>query len=502
MKLALQKFRQRTVPVLLPVVLTGFIGAILVATIYWTRFDLTWIAFLGGVLFAAVLAMASQASRAEWVVARRTAQLERIRKQLAEEVARSRTATEGMRIADTRLRLLSDALPVLVLFVTRDERLHYHNRAVEEKTGLPAERIEGRPLREVVGNDAYLAIAPHIVLALSGKVADYELAWDSPGSASPVYSARHVPYPPGDPQPHGFYLLLSPLALQSQESEPVPEPAGGPITVSGERGELLYLRTIADDLLGWDDPRVQLERALQENQFLLFAQEIRPLKSDLPDSRCVEILLRLQEEEDNMLPPGGFIPVAERYGMMEDLDRWVVRSVLSWCARKQRADAAWRIPVFGVNLSEAAVISAEFANYVREEVGRSGCPPRSLCFEVEEREVIRHHGRVQRLMAALRPAGCRFTLDAFGSVKPSFSHLKGLKFDFIKVDGVIIQNILRDPSELAKMKAINTVCRKIGTRTIAEFVENDETLEKLRALGTDYAQGFGIARPGPIDQVR
>jgi EAL domain-containing protein (putative c-di-GMP-specific phosphodiesterase class I) len=502
MKLALQKFRKRTVPILLPVVLTGFIGAILVATIYWTHFDLTWIAFLGGVLFAAVLAMASQASRAEWLIARRTAQLERVRKQLAEEVARSRNAAEAMRIADARLRLVSDAVPSLVLFVSRDERCHYYNRAIMEKTRLSPENIEGQPLREIVGNDAYLGIVPHIADALSGKVVDYELTWDSPGVASPVYSARHVPYPAGEPQPHGFYLLLNPVALQAQEVASAAESALGPVTISGEGGQTLYLRSITDELLGWDDPRAKLERALKENQFLLFAQEIRALKNALPDPYCFEILLRLREEEDNLLPPGGFIPVAERYGMMEDVDRWVVRNLLFWCAQKQRADSAWRAPVCGVNLSEAAVTSAEFAHYVREELERSASLARALCFEIDEREVIGHHARVQQLMAALRPAGCRFTLDAFGSVKPSFSHLKGLKFDFIKVDGVIIQNILRNPAELAKVKAINTVCRKIGTRTIAEFVENDETLEKVRALGTDYAQGFGIARPGPIDQVR
>jgi EAL domain-containing protein (putative c-di-GMP-specific phosphodiesterase class I) len=108
---------------------------------------------------------------------------------------------------------------------------------------------------------------------------------------------------------------------------------------------------------------------------------------------------------------------------------------------------------------------------------------------------------VQRFINALKPMGCRFTADAFGSVKTSFTHLKGLALDFIKIDGVIIQNLLRDPAALAKARAICTVCGKVGLATIAEFVESDETLAKLREIGIDYAQGFGIARPEPLDRM-
>src|SRR5262249_41597312 len=113
-------------------------------------------------------------------------------------------------------------------------------------------------------------------------------------------------------------------------------------------------------------------------------------------------------------------------------------------------------------------------------------------------DVLTRHNDVERLMAALKPAGCRFTIDAFGATKVSFTHLKGLPLDFIKIDGVIIQNILRNPSELAKVRAIASACNKIGVRTIPEFVETKEVLNKLRESGVDYVQGFGIARPGPL----
>jgi EAL domain-containing protein (putative c-di-GMP-specific phosphodiesterase class I)/PAS domain-containing protein len=505
MKLLPNFLRPRWVSAAITIVSAGVLSAGLTATIYWTQFDPKWIAFLGGVLMAAVVAMATQASKAQWLATRRTKQLDRIRAQLGQETARSRNATEAARIAESRMRLLADALPSMILFVDRDERCRYHNRAVEHRTGLTAEQISGRPLHEVLGN-AYALIAPHISETLEGKPAAYEFAWT--GTALPeTYAARHVPYPPEESPPRGFYLLLTVTALHPpartasslQYTDPTAD-AGG-VSIAGEGGQTIYMRSIADQLTGWDEPRAKLEYALKENQFLLFAQKILPLKRGLPDPLCYEILLRLREEEDNLLPPGGFIPVAERYGMMEEIDRWVVRNLIAWCVERKRADSAWRVPLFCVNLSEAAVCSPDFARFVSQELRQHDFNARALCFEIGEPEIISQHAHVQRFVNALKPLGCRFTVDAFGSVKVSFSHLKGLAVDFLKIDGVIIQNILRDPATLAKMRAINTVCGKVGLRTIAEFVETDETLEKLREVGVDYVQGFGIARPEPIDKL-
>jgi EAL domain-containing protein (putative c-di-GMP-specific phosphodiesterase class I)/PAS domain-containing protein len=505
MKLLPNFLRARWVSAALSVVFTGVLGAGLTATIYWTLFDPKWIAFLGGVLMAAVVAMATQASKAQWLATRRTKQLDRIRAQLAQETARNRTSTEAARIAESRMRLLADALPSMILFVDRDERCRYHNRAVEHRTGLSAEQISGRPLHEVLGN-AYPHIAPHIGETLRGKPAAYEFAWT--GTALPeTYAARHVPYPPEESPPRGFYLLLTvtalhPLAKSAPSLQPTdPATDAGGVVIAGEGGQTIYMRSIADLLMGWDEPRAKLEYALKGNQFLLFAQKILPLKRELPDPLCYEILLRLREEEDQLLPPGGFIPIAERYGMMEELDRWVVRNLIAWCRERKRGDSAWRVPLFCVNLSEAAVCSLDFARFVNDDLRQHDFNARSLCFEIGEPEIIAQHAHVQRFINALKPLGCRFTVDAFGSVKVSFSHLKGLAVDFLKIDGVIIQNILRDPAALAKTRAINTVCGKVRLRSVAEFVETGETLEKLREVGVDYVQGFGVARPEPISKL-
>ncbi len=507
-ELVLIFLRRRSVRTLLSLGLPLVLGALLIATIQLTLFDLQWLAFLGGILFAAVLAMASQTSKAEWLILRRTRQLDRMREQLAQAISRSHHAEETQHMVETRMRLLSDTLPIPVFYVDRDLRCRYHNPAARELSGQPDDQINGQPLRDIV-RSAHPLMQPHFEQTLAGKTADYAVAWPDKNGTSTRCTVRQIPYmPEGEPQPIGFYIMIVRTTTEPATAPPAPivapqktEHDAGMDDHTNAGGEALYLHSITDQLMGWDDPRSKLVRALAENQFLLFSQKILALKNNTTDLACHEILLRLQEEEDHLLPPGGFIPIAERYGMMEEIDRWVVHNLISWCLNKRNNQPGWQIPLFCVNLSERTPNNPEFAKFVHQEVRRSGFPARALCFEISEMETINNHDAVRNFIAALKPAGFRFTIDAFGSAKVSFTHLKGLPVDFIKIDGVIIQNMFKTPADMAKLKAMITVCHKIGVQTIAEFVESQETLDTLRELGIDYVQGFGIARPGPISLV-
>lgn len=481
--------------------LSATLGALLIATIYFTRFDLQWLAFLGGVLFAAVLALVSQASKVEWLLMRRSKQLERVREQLGQEIARTRNAAHGLQAAEKRMQQVSDQLPILFLYVDRDERCRYHNKACAEWLGLPAESISGQLLRDIFGDEHYPLIAPQIARTLSGEAVDYELAWPGKNGKSAALKVRQIPYSPDDGQIIGFYLMATRMAASPPTAEESAKSTDSGLLVPGENDQTLYLRSIADELTVGVDPRARLVQALQQDEFLLFAQKILSLKSGAPEPDCYEILLRLKEEEDNLLPPGGFIPVAEHYGMLEEIDRWVVRSLIAWCLDKHRSAPGWRMPLFCINLSGASVISPDFAGFVRQELERTDFPARALCFEISEPDAIKYNDGVRRLIAALRPAGCRFSIDDFGGAKVSFSYLTGLAVDFLKIDGSIIRNLVRDPAELAKTRAINTVCQKAGMRTVTESVETKETLDKLREIGVDYVQGFGIAHPAPIAKL-
>ena len=256
-----------------------------------------------------------------------------------------------------------------------------------------------------------------------------------------------------------------------------------------------------ENLGGNHDPSAQLRQALKEDRFVLYAQTIRPLAATAAFPRFFEVLLRMRGENQRLLPPADFFPVAKRYNLMGEIDRWVVRTLIKWSLDKHRGDLAREMPLYSVNLAVASLRDPEFVLDIRSELQRHDFPGSNLCFELAEPDVIGDHRAVQAFMSTLRPLGCRFALDCFGGTKAPFASFANLTLDFLKIDGAIIQSILTDPDSLAKIRTIATAARKIGMRTIAEFVESDDTVATLRKLGVDYAQGFGIGRPGPIAQV-
>ncbi len=260
----------------------------------------------------------------------------------------------------------------------------------------------------------------------------------------------------------------------------------------------MYLRTATEDVLGWGNPQQRLKQALAKDDFLLYAQPMRALKPEPGDAPCLEILLRLREEEDNMLPPGGFFPFAAALDMLEDIDRWVVRHTIAWCAR---TEIRLRSPVCCINLSSSALRNPEFASFVRAQINAAGIPGRCLCFEIGEADALEYPQEFRGFIGALRTQGCRFTLENFGSVQVSFTHIRNLPIDYLKIDSGIIHGILRGPGELARARAISTTCRKLGIYSVATHVETPDVLAKLAEIGFDYAQGFIIAQPVPLSGI-
>ena len=268
-----------------------------------------------------------------------------------------------------------------------------------------------------------------------------------------------------------------------------------------ESSQAFYLRSLNEQLVGWNDPRAVLEHALQrDDQFLLLGQKLLSLKPGAREPFLYEVLLRLKREETNLLPPGGFFPIAESLGMMPQIDRWVVQHVIAWASAWMKKNPGKRPPLMCINLSAETFEDRSFLPFLADQLGRSDLPSRALCFELNETDIVEYRRRARDFVTAVRPM-CRITIDAFGSVKVSFGHLAGLTVDFIKIDGVITQDILRDAAALAKVRAINAASQKLGVRTIAEFVETKEIFDKLREAGVDYVQGFGIAHPESIDKL-
>ena len=461
----------------------------LVFTIYFTLFDLQWIAFLLGILCAAVLGLVSQSIKAQWLIVRRTAQLRRHKELLTEESARTERAAQALKMAESRFRALLDALPLMLFFVGRDARCRQPNLAFEHWCGRSAADIEGSPLRGLVDDAIYQDLISHGAEALLGNETQYEAHWSGPEGGRQV-TVKLLPYPVGAQTTSGFYAFVTPSTVAQAKSGPeTPARIAGGLSAPEDASETVYLD---------DDAREYLLRAMEEDHFILFEQKIEWISSGRTEAHFREILLRLPEEEKNRLPPGGFLEVAEHYDLMPAIDRWVIRKLLNACAAMKREDQAWRMPLYFVNLSSATLRDRTFPNHVRAQLQHFEIAGNRLCLEINHEGLANRESDISVLMEELRPLDCRFAVDGFGRHNLSFALFRHLRFDFLKIDGNIIGGILNDTSALAKAKAIVLACQGIGVRTIAPFVEQEATCAKLREIGVDYVQGFSVGKPGPL----
>jgi EAL domain-containing protein (putative c-di-GMP-specific phosphodiesterase class I) len=378
----------------------------------------------------------------------------------------------------------------MIFFVDREQRCRYHNLAFESWCGRDASDVGRLTLGELIEGDIYDELASHGKNALLGTPVEYETYWPYPDGGRRV-CVKLLPYPTGAQTMSGFYVFVT-------------QPAAEPRNSESENGQLgvpdgAYLGAMQEQLPTQTDPREFLLKAIDEDQFLLLEQPIEPLAPDTTSSKFREILLRLREEDERTLRPGGFLEIAAHYGLMPAIDRWVVRKLMRSAAAARDADPMWRMPLYAVNLSEATLRDTGFAQHVRAQLEHWKLEGNRLCFELDPGVLAEQENDVSVLMAELSPLGCRFAIDGFGRHKVSFTAFRQLRFDYVKIDGSIISEIVSNKTELGKVRAIVLACNRIGVRTIAQSVEHHAAREMLREIGIDYVQGFGIENPGPLD---
>jgi diguanylate cyclase (GGDEF)-like protein/PAS domain S-box-containing protein len=238
--------------------------------------------------------------------------------------------------------------------------------------------------------------------------------------------------------------------------------------------------------------------ALDENRLALHGQEIRSLRAGAGEAR-LEVLLRLVNEAGDLVSPMAFIPAAERHGMMSRLDRWVIERIVATLAARQRAGLA--LPLITVNLCGASILDPTLTAFVREQLAAEDVPAGRLGFEIGESVAISNLSAAGRTMRDLRGLGCLLGLDDFGSGMSSFGYLRGLPVDFVKIDGHFVREMHIDPVDRAMVTAIHTVGHVMGLTTIAEWVEHEAAREILATIGVDYAQGYAVANPLPLEDA-
>lgn len=240
----------------------------------------------------------------------------------------------------------------------------------------------------------------------------------------------------------------------------------------------------------------KIKQAAEEDLFVLYHQPMASLQADT--GLHTEFLLRMYDE-GNLIGPGEFIPAAERYNLMPLIDRWVVRHVFQYLARSglhRKPDATYFINLSGSTLSDGA-----FFEFIKSLQAQLEIPPQLICFEITETAAIDNLVDAVEFISEIRQLGFKFALDDFGVGLSSFSYLKTIPVDYLKIDGSFVQNLLENPIDRGIVEACNNIGHATGLITIAEFVENDETRAALTEIGVDFAQGYGIVKPGPLPGI-
>lgn len=483
-------------------------AAALVFAIYFTELGMQWITFLGGVLVAAILAEATRVSRLEWIASRRSAQLSALKDKLEHQTQLRKRAEEALALSRPRMQLIDEVLTTMVALIDTEGNCQYHNRAFMEWLHLRPDQIHGQHIRKILGSNVYQESATSVRQALDGHHVQYERMQKMPDGAVYRLLVEHIPQFGEDGKVSGFFMLIdditSPVDVQPPGSIEPAEPVHADDKATAfvresSSSQDSFVDSFSEQVIGQKDASL-IKAAIERGAFRLFCQLITPLAPGSSEAEHYEILVRLIEEEEGMMPPGAFFPLAEKYGLMPHLDRWVVQHVTEWASHQNPLNEKQKSSLYFINLSDASISDHSFPEFLQLTLMEYGVPGAVLCFEIPSTELTLRPAVVAEFAQRVRQAGCQVAISGFGHDRISFDLIRGFRVEFLKIDGNIIFNILRDPVELAKITAINRVARSIGVKTIAELVESEETIAKLREVGIDYAQGFGISRPRPLSE--
>lgn len=330
------------------------------------------------------------------------------------------------------------------------------------------------------GGDQALAVAEK----LRGVVEDLRLSW---GDHSYQFTASIGSIEIGPDYDGGASTIL-------READAACYAAKG-------RGRNRVVRHDADDtrIRGWQG-QVQhiqrLRRALEDGGFELYAQTIEPIGDAGTRARHAEVLIRLRDDDGEIIPTGEVLQAAEQFHLAAKLDQWVVENTIAYLASEP--EQLGRISMCAINLSGQSLSDERALRVIARAVRRGGVPPHKICFEITETAAVANLEAARHFILRLKKVGCRFSLDDFGSGTSSFGYLKELPVDFIKIDGAFVQNLCGDESNEAIVRSIVTLAKDLGKRTIAEFVEEEAVMNRLVDFGVDYAQGYYISVPKPI----
>jgi len=241
----------------------------------------------------------------------------------------------------------------------------------------------------------------------------------------------------------------------------------------------------------------RLTRAMEEDQFTLYFQPVIPCANKSRHYTHLEILVRLIDDDGTVIAPGAFLHAAEKYNMVSGIDRWVIENSMTWLAETEKS--AGRPVTISINLSGQTIGSPDMLKFIIDKLEETGAPSEQIIFEITETAAITNITSATSFMLTLRGCGFRFSLDDFGSGLSSFTYLKKLPVDFLKIDGAFVRDILSDPVDYVMVKSINELGQLLGKETIAKYVDTTELADELERMGVNHVQGYAFAKPRPLN---
>lgn len=242
-----------------------------------------------------------------------------------------------------------------------------------------------------------------------------------------------------------------------------------------------------------------IDKVFSENRLFLRCQMIAAIDSTGPNHQHYEILLGIKDENDHIIPPDHFIPAVERCKRMPEIDEWVIKNVLHWIENNRKYFDL--IDGFAINLSGQSINSQAFLEFLKGALQATSVPTDKLIFEVTETVAAESYYLTNSFIKAIKQFNCKFSLDDFGSGYSSYSYLKNLNIDYLKIDGAFVKDILNNKADVAIVKSMNEIAHSLGLATIAEYVESDEIREVLKTIGVDFAQGYAVHKPSPLSEL-
>jgi EAL domain-containing protein (putative c-di-GMP-specific phosphodiesterase class I)/PAS domain-containing protein len=397
---------------------------------------------------------------------------------------------------------IDENFPVMLAYFNTELRCRYHNRIFRRWFGLNADQIDGKLLTDFSNESFYLDIRNCIKEILTGKTIHNERTLKSTKGFPYIFTEQYVPHLDHKGKIAGFYTIHTPLAqeksrvsLKKNQPNPQKSEVDSASQLAIKNNVQKAPPSAPSSAAETTTTAARIAQAIKEGEFNLFFQDIKSIKSiDSPVHH--EILIRMGDEENSVMPPGSFLPFVEQFKLMPQLDRWVVNHIIKWLSTRTASNH-----IFCLNIAKDTFNDGGFPGFVQIQLQKMNVPASSLCFEIEAMDVQDQKTPITAFTQKVSEIGCQISLCSFTQTPDLVTLLDQMKVNYIKIDGSLVCNILRDDDDFNEVVAINQLAHERKIQTIAEFVETDEIVAKLKEIGVDYAQGFGIAKVSAFEEL-